>query len=206
MDKYVDDFCEEYFSGFEQQGIKCCTDALFDNPRMRPFLFSRLLVIVAIAIIGASFIIPFEVSCKSNILKDLGIGILSSALVSLYFVKRDNAIQYYKCITEIIKSRISVGTKAFHAANERLKNSSRYEGMLLLQYTAKNLFGVLCYLEEKLPNLVSSSLSEGIVIEVDLEEDLSEEDVQQHIQNARRNIMKLLKQLFIARLSIQRCL
>ena len=206
MDKYIDDFCEEYFSEFEQPGIKCCTDALFNNQRMRPFLFARILVIVAIAIIGASFIIPFEVSCKSNILKDLGVGILSSALVSMYFILREKSIQYYKTIIAIIKRRIRSGEDALHKANRHIMNDSNSEGLQLLQLTAQNLFGVVCYFQDKLPNMFPASLNKDIVVELDIEGELSDEEIWQHVQNARRTIKDLLRCLGEMKRNVKKCM
>ena len=206
MDKYIDDFCEEYFSEFEQPGIKCCTDALFDNQRMRPFLFARILVIVAIAIIGASFIIPFEVSCKSNILKDLGVGILSSALVSIYFILREKSIQYYKTIIAIIKRRIRSGEDALHNANRHIMNVSNFEGLRLLQSTAQNLFGVVCYFQGKLPNMFPADLSKDIIIKLVIEGELSEKEILQHIQNARRTINELLRRLDEMKWNVKKCM
>ena len=206
MDKYIDDFCEEYFSEFEQQGIKCCTDALFDNPRMRPFLFVRNLLGVAIIIIIASYILPLEMSYESNILNDIGIGILSSTLVSLYFIKREKSIQYYEEIVEIIKQRIRFGKKAFYKANEHVRNISKFEGLQLLQQTVRNLFAVLCYFKDKLPNMLAPCLIEDIVIVQDIEENMSDDEMQQHIQNARRTIVELLKRLDLVKTLVRKSL
>ena len=203
MDKYIDDFCEKHFPEFEVLGVKNVNDALFDNPRLMPTWFVRIALGVSIAMIAASFFIPIEVQCKATLLKDIGVGLLASSLVALWFEQRDRSIRYYEKIIGIINLRMRSIEEARSEAAERVLNDSAIEGLQLLQFTAQNACGFAGYLEDKIGCKVAMGIVEGVVVERDLGGELSEEEIRQHIRTARRTIGDLLKRLDRAKLAIR---
>lgn len=207
MDKYIDNFCEEHFSDFEELGIPNRADALFDNPRMRPSRFPWIAVGFSIALLAGAT--AFEETASktplivATFLKDVGIGLLTGSLVSLWFERREKAIRYYEKIIGIITSRMQSISEARKAANEHIMNVSPKEGLQLLQYTAQNACLFAEYLQDKMGNKVPLNLVEGIVFERDTDDRHTEEEAWRKVQKARQVIMKVQNRLSCAKTSIR---
>lgn len=207
MDKYIDNFCEEHFSDFEELGISNRADALFDNPCMRPSRFPWIAVGFSIVLLAGSTILEKTASetplIDATFLKDIGIGLLSGSLVSLWFESRNKAIRYYEKIIGIITSRMQSISEARKAANEHLMNVSLEEGLQLLQYTAQNAYQFAEYIQDKMGGKVPLNLVEGIVFERDLDDRHTEEEAWRKVQKARQTIMKVQNRLSRAKTVIR---
>lgn len=203
MDKYIDNFCEEYFSEFEELGLSNKTDILFDNPRMRPYWFSKIAVVVSLILVVVSRYISLEMKYRADLLKDIGVGLLSSSFVALWFEKRDKSIRYYEKVIGIINSRMNTISVARTVANEHIMNVSTWEGLQLLQFTVQNAYQFSGYIEDKLRNIAPLKIVEGIEVERNLDARITDDEMWMQIQKARQTIAKLLKRLDNAKLVIR---
>ena len=136
MDKYIDDFCEKHFLDFEKQGSKNQTDRFFDNSPVLPSHFPLLGFSVAVVLLGIAYFYQDILNVKNGLAQNIGIGLLTSSMVTLYFDKREKAIRYYRNVVRIIDCRIQAVDEAKREANEHVINVSTAEGFQLLQYTA----------------------------------------------------------------------
>ena len=203
MDRYIDEFCERHFSDFERLGNSNANEALFDNPRMRPNRYLWIVLLVALVLIISSFFVSSSFTCKSNLMKELGVGVLASALVALWFDLRARSICYYEKLCSIIELRIDSIRAARSEANEHLVNVDAAEGLQLLQFTAQNAYELAGYLEDKLSSSFRLAIVDGIVVKRDLFDCSSESEEQEHIRVARQTIQVLLRRLNDAKISIK---
>lgn len=205
MDKYIDEFCEAHFSDFEELGLANSTDAFFAKSCMRPRLFLPVAFGASLVLIAVSILVPVFSKAPATFVAlsgDVGIGLLSGSLVSLWFNRRDKAIRYYEKIVGIITSRMRSISEARRAANEHIMNVSLEEGLQLLQYTAQNAYQFAGYLQDKIGNKMPLDLVEGIVPERSLESGHTEEEAWHKVQKARQTIRMLQGRLSAARTAI----
>lgn len=203
MDKYIDEFCEKYFSEFEELGNENSNDEFFENPKMKPSWLFEIAFIVSLSLILLPRATETSLSLCSTVCGDVGIGMLSGLLVALFLECRDKSIHYYDEVIGIVNLRIHSVKEAREEANKRLMNESRREGLQLLQSIVRNTYHFAGYLEDRIGHLVTLDLVEGLSIELDLEDGLSDAELREHIRIARKTISELLLRLENAKIAIQ---
>lgn len=198
MDKYIDDFCEKHFAEFERLGQKNVTDRSFRLPCIKPSFYKWLLSFIGIVAILLSKFVS-STSCGCNMImssvRDIGIGILASAFVVDWFEKRDCAVDGYKKMLNIIRSRMNSIRRAEVAAREYRMNEDASGGLQLLQYTAQNAWEFASYLDDRIGSSLGLDIVAGIVVQRSIESDGSSEDECKQFTNATRTISELLARM-----------
>lgn len=195
MDKYIDNFCEKYFSEFEELGLKTDTDVFFEHPPKSPFMMWLLPIVGALLV---AIIVNFVFKHNEHITGgcyDVAIGLVSSICVAWFFELRDKRRAYYAEVVSIINVRMFMIEKALKAANEHKMNISADEGLHLLQKTAQNAYEFAGYLDDKLNHIVDFDMTKGLQYEATIGNPANDDERELLCGNARWVVAKILYRL-----------